>query len=463
LGCRREHAAIGEVGNMNDHRYSKRSKFSYQPGKLPAPAMSRRVFVTNGAIAVGAGLSVGYLVRQELSAALAAEMLKIGVPVELTGPIAEEAEEMVHGWELYLKQHENLLGGSPVKLFVDDIQATPSVAIAKARQEIERDRVDFIGGAGLALDAYAIIEVTAPRQVAYMTSIAASDDLTQRKLVPTFARANMTSSQPNLYFGQWVFENLQYRRVAMIVQDYAYGWESGGGFQYAFEKAGGKVVQKLYAPLSTTDYTPFVNQLDKNVDAVYAMLVGSNVPRFEKTYNQLGLGGKIPLLGGPDMADEDALHASGKDAVGITFVHEYSSQLPMPATQQFVKDWKQTYNSQIPSYWGESTYTMAHWVDKAITEHRTKTGMSADAVPGWIRQQPKEFIDSVIATKLDQTPRGPLRMDSYHNPVNTLYIMRVDAPNHVKILATIPDASQFWIEKPEEFLKHPVFSRTFPQ
>ena len=74
------------------------------------------------------------------------------------------------------------------------------------------------------------------------------------------------------------------------------------------------------------------------------------------------------------MADEDALHAAGKDAVGITFVHEYSAQLPMAATQQFVKDWKQAYNGQIPSYWGESTYTMAQWIDKAISAHRTKTG-----------------------------------------------------------------------------------------
>jgi branched-chain amino acid transport system substrate-binding protein len=453
---------MGEVGKMSDDG-SKRSILSSHLGQLAESPMSRRDFVTNGTIALGAGLSAGYLARSGLTAARAAETLKIGVPVEMTGPIAEEAEEMVHGWQLYLKQHGNQLGGAPVQLFIDDIQATPSVAIAKARQEIDSDGVHFIGGTGLALDAYAIIEITGPRQIAFITSIAASDDLTQRKLIPTFARANMTSSQPNLYLGQWVYQNMNVRRVAMILQDYAYGWESGSGFQYSFEKAGGKVVQKLYAPLSTTDYTPFVNQFDKNVDAVYAMLVGSNVPRFHKTYQQLGLGGKIPLLGGPDMADEDALHASGKDAVGITFVHEYSSQLRMPATQQFVKDWKEAYNGQIPSYWGESTYTMAMWIDKAIIEQRTKAGMSADAVPNWIRQQPKEFIDAIVATKLDQTPRGPLRMDSYHNPINTLYIMKVDAPNHVNVLATIPDSSQFWIETPEEFLKHPVFSRTFPQ
>jgi branched-chain amino acid transport system substrate-binding protein len=448
---------------MSDDRYSKPSKISDKLGKLSIPAISRRDFVTKGTVAIGLPLSAGYLAGRGLTAARAAEMLNIGSPLEMTGPIAEEAEEMVHGWELYLKQHGNQLGGVSVKLFTDDIQATPSVAIAKAREEIDSDGVHFIAGTGLALDAYAIIQVTAPRQVAFITSIAASDDLTQRKLVPTFARVNMTSSQPNLYLAQWAYRNMNVRRVAMILQDYAYGWESGGGFQYAFEKAGGKVVQKLYAPLSTTDYTPFVNQFDKNVDAVYAMLVGSNVPRFHKTYNQLGLAGKIPLLGGPDMADEDALHASGKDAVGITFVHEYSAQLPAPATQQFVKDWKQAYKGQIPSYWGESTYTMAHWIDKAITEHRAKSKMSADAVPNWIRQQPKEFIDAIVGTKLDQTPRGPLRMDSYHNPINTLYIMKVDAPQHVKVLATIPDSSQFWIEKPQQFLSHPVFSRTFPQ
>ncbi len=35
------------------------------------------------------------------------------------------------------------------------------MAIAKARQEIKSNSVDFIGGTGLALDAYAIIEVAA--------------------------------------------------------------------------------------------------------------------------------------------------------------------------------------------------------------------------------------------------------------------------------------------------------------
>jgi branched-chain amino acid transport system substrate-binding protein len=388
--------------------------------------------------------------------------LKIGVPIALTGPIAEQAQEMVHGYQLYLNQHGNMLGGVPTKIFVEDTQADPAMVIAKTRKLISSDRVDFIGGGALALESLAISQVTTPRHMAFITPISSADDLTQRKFVPTFARLNLTSSQPNLYFGQWAYQNLHYKRIAIIAQDYAYGWESAGGFQYAFEKSGGKVVQKTWVPLTATDYAPFVRQLTANVDAVYAILVGAHVPRFEKAYNQFGLGGKIPLIGGPDIADEDALQAAGQDAVGITIVHEYSKDLPNEATQKFIKDWQAAYGGQTPSYWGESTYTVAHWVDAALTSYREKNGLSAAAIPGWIDKNPQQFIAAVAATTLDSS-RGKLRLDSYHNPVNDLYVMKVDKPNHKTVLATIPNASQFWIEPPQQFLSHPVFSRDFPK
>jgi branched-chain amino acid transport system substrate-binding protein len=413
-----------------------------------------------GWLAVAVGLVVAGVVTVH---AQGDAVLKIGVPLALTGPIAEQAQEMVRGYELYLSQRENKLGGVPVKLYVEDTQADPAMVIAKTRKLIDSDRVDLIAGAALALESLAVIQVTGPKNVAFVTPMSSADDLTQRKLAKTFARLNMTSSQPNLYFGEWVFRQLNYKRIAMIAQDYAYGWESAGGFQYAFEKSGGKIVQKTYVPLTTTDYAPFVRQLDTNVDAVYAILVGANVPRFLKAYNQFGLGGKIPLIGGPDIADEDALRAAGQDAVGVTIVHEYSKDTPMPATQKFIGEWQQAYGGQTPSYWGESTYTAAHWIDEALTNHRKKTGMKATEVPGWIRKNPQRFIQEIVATTLAVTPRGPLRMDANHNAVNDLYIFKVEAPNQKKVLATISSASQFWKETPQEFLRHPVFSREFPK
>src|SRR6202011_1436377 len=132
--------------------------------------------------------------------------LKIGVPIALTGPIAEQAQEMVHGYQLYLNQHGNMLGGVPSKIYVEDTQADPAMVIAKTRKLLSSDRVDFIGGGALALESLAIIQVTGPRHIAFVTPMSSADDLTQRKLLPTFARFNLTSSQPNLYFGQWVYK-----------------------------------------------------------------------------------------------------------------------------------------------------------------------------------------------------------------------------------------------------------------
>ena len=212
--------------------------------------------------------------------------LKLGYPIALTGPIAAQAKQMVNGFNLYLNQHGNKLGGVPTKLYVQDTQADATTAIAKTRQLITQDGVHMIVGAALALESLAIIDTVKAANIAFMTPMSSADDLTQRKTSTVFSRPNMTSSQPNLYFGDYAYKTMKYRRIAIVAQDYAYGWESSGGFQYAFQKDGGTIVKKIFIPLNATDITPYVRQLPSNVDAVYTILVGAFVPRFEAAYKQ---------------------------------------------------------------------------------------------------------------------------------------------------------------------------------
>ena len=157
------------------------------------------------------------------------------------------------------------------------------------------------------------------------------------------------------------------------------------------------------------------------------------------------------------MIDEDALAAAGKNAVGIIGVHEYSAELP--SAKAFVTAYKAAYH-ETPSYWAEFPYIEGNWLDKAIQLRESK-GVSPADIPDWIRKNAAAFTQDIVHTKVN-APQGPIRMDSYHNPIVKLYIFKVAAPNHKTILATIPNASQFWTEGPKEFLKHPVFSRTYP-
>ncbi len=387
------------------------------------------------------------------------ETLKVGVPLALTGPIAAQAKEMVNGYNLYLKEHGGKLGGVPTKLFFEDTQAEPASVIAKSRKLIRQDGVHLLGGGALALESLAAIDVAKANKIAYVTPISSADDLTQRKLSPLFARPNMTSSQPNLYLGDYAYKKMGLRKVAIIAQDYAYGWESAGGFQHAFQAAGGQVTKKIWVPLDATDLTPYVRQLPSDVDAVYAMLIGAFVPRFVKDFNDSPLKGKVDLIGGPDITDEDALRAMpGSDPVGIVTVHEYAQSLP--SAKKFVDAYRAAYDNATPSYWGESTYVTAAMIDAAI-KRRIDQGEKAEDIPGWIRDNPEEFIKDFVASKI-VSPHGPLSMDDHHNARMTLYVFRVDKPGSKEILETIPNASQFWTESPEEFLAHPVFSRSYP-
>ncbi len=383
--------------------------------------------------------------------------LKIGVPIALTGPIAAQAKQMVNGYNLYLNQHGGKLGGVPTKLYVQDDQADATTVIAKTRQLITQDQVDMIGGAALALESLAMIDTVKAANIAFMTPMSSADDLTQRKLIPIFSRPNMTSSQPNLYFGDYAYKQLHYRKIAIVAQDYAYGWESSGGFQYAFQKDGGTIVKKIFIPLNATDVSPYVRQIPSNVDAVYSILVGAFVPRFEAEYKASPLAGKVPLLGGPDMIDEDALAAAGKNAVGIVGVHEYSAELP--SAKSFVTAYRAAYG-ETPSYWAEFPYIEANWLDKAIQLQESKGTKPAD-IPDWIRKNAAAFTSDIVATSV-VAPQGPIHMDKYHNPVVKLYIFKVTSPGHKQVLATIPNATQFWTETPKQFLSHPVFSRTYP-
>ncbi|MGH7861962.1 MAG: ABC transporter substrate-binding protein [Candidatus Dormibacteraceae bacterium] len=387
--------------------------------------------------------------------------LVIGAPLALTGPIAAQATEMQNSMALYLSQHGNKLGGIPVKVIYQDTQGDPNQAVSKTRLVIQNNGADLIVGGALAPESLAIRGVVVAAKIAYVSPISSADDLTQRKRSPLIARTNMTSSQPNMPFGAYAYNTLGYHRVAIITQDYGYGWESAGGFAYGFQKSGGQIAAKVYVPLGTTDWAPYVHQLPTNVDAIYALPVGSGVAQFARAYIDAGLKAKIPLIGGPDLADEDALQAAGNDLVGVVQVHDYNPNESQ--TQPYATAYQRAYHI-VPSYWGESTYTSLMWIDRTIAAYR-KGGASASATVNWIRTNPAAFISEMRGVPLPDAPRGPLTLDKYNNAVLNLYIVKVIEKNgkpYRETIDTIPSVSQFWNVAPATFLAQPVFSRTFP-
>ena len=72
------------------------------------------------------------------------------------------------------------------------------------------------------------------------------------------------------------------RRSSPIAADYAFGYEAVGGFQKAFEDCGGKVIQKIWPPLGTKDFGPYIPTIKADADAIFSLMVGPMALQFPK-------------------------------------------------------------------------------------------------------------------------------------------------------------------------------------
>ena len=117
-----------------------------------------------------------------LAPAVAQQELRIGLLSPITGFLSQTGQDMTHGFQLYLDQHNGVLGGAKVKLIVEDTTGKPDEAVAKAKKLVLQDHVDMIIGGVLASTGYALAPVSTELKTVYISSIAAADDLTQRQL-----------------------------------------------------------------------------------------------------------------------------------------------------------------------------------------------------------------------------------------------------------------------------------------
>jgi branched-chain amino acid transport system substrate-binding protein len=133
-----------------------------------------------------------------------AEELRIGFIAAMTGPFAAVGKDMVDGFQLYLDEHGNKLGGADVKFIIEDDQAKPDLGVTKAKKLVLSDQVQMFIGGVLASTGYALAPVSTEMKTIYIASIPAADDLTQRQLdkYPYFFRTGWSSSQPTHPMGQ---------------------------------------------------------------------------------------------------------------------------------------------------------------------------------------------------------------------------------------------------------------------
>ena len=405
--------------------------------------MSNRRTILQGAAAAGLGIALPSLSRAE-----SATTVRVGLMTVKTGPFASGGIDMERALTMFLAERDNMLGGAKVQLMVADTGGIPANARTKIQELVEQQHIQVLIGPLAAGDALAIDDYLRAQKLPTL-SVAAAEDMTQRKASPWFVRATSTSSQSAHAMADYCAKTLKFKRMALVADDIPYGQEMNAGFQRVFEEAGGKVVQKLFSPMTTPDYASYIAQL-KNVDAVFLGFAGSNGFRFIRQFQDSPLKDKLVLVGGMTALDESVLRNMGDEAVGIQTACWYSPELANPINAKFTAAFRKAHGYD-PGFYAAATYVNGAVLEAALQA----TGGNAE----------REALMAALHRTNVQTARGPVKFDEYGNVVGDVYIRRVERKDGRLVNAvvkTYPGVSQFWNIGAKQFLANPVYSRDWP-
>src|SRR6266568_8792160 len=312
-----------------------------------AQRLTRRTFLVSAA-----------LTALPVPAFAQAKPVRMGLLTVKTGPLATGGIQMEQGLIRFLKDRNYTLAGRKAELVVGDTGGNPAGTKTKTQELVERDNVDLIVGPLAAFELLAITDYTAQAKMPIL-SLAAAEDMTQRRPNPYFIRASATSAQAMHPMADYAAKELKLKRVITISEDFAFGHEQMGGFQQTFEEAGGKILNKIWPPLVTPDYTPFVAQIG-DCDGVCQGLAGSNPLRFMKTYASAGL--KFPVVTGETGGDDALLKSFGEEAIGLISSIPYTLDLDTDGNKRFVDGMLKNYDT-VPGQYAALLYVNCQVVE----------------------------------------------------------------------------------------------------
>ncbi|WP_341235952.1 ABC transporter substrate-binding protein [uncultured Sulfitobacter sp.] len=340
-----------------------------------------------------------------------ADQIKVGVIAPFSGPFAQYGIQYQQAIEVYQAQHGTSVGGDEIEFIYKDVGGiNPDQSRSLAQELLIRDQVDYLAGFTFTPNALAVGPVIQQSETPTVIFNAATSLITKES--DFFLRTSYTLWQVSAPLAEWAYDQ-GIRSVATTVSDYGPGIDAENAFRSAFEAKGGEVLDSVRMPLSTTDFTPFIQRVKSlSPDAVFTFLPGGP-PTFTytKTYNENGLEeAGIRFLGTAE-TEETNLQSLGELAVGMTTAYHYSAAHPSDMNEMFLAKLEELHPGAVANWASVGAYDGVHLIYEMVEAAGTDgpAAVAAAVTMDW------------------ESPRGPLTMDPITRTViQNVYIREVE-------------------------------------
>lgn len=359
----------------------------------------------------------------------AAGTLKIGLLTAFSGPFASFGPNQRDAMQMAFSQVGDTVGGRKVEMVVEDETTEAQTALQKVKKLVEQDKVDILTGIIQTPFAYGARDYLNENKVIFICANAGGNALTRERKSPYIFRASFGAWQNSYPSGEWVFKNVGKRAVVMGT-DFAFGRESIDAFKENYQKQGGTILKEVYPKLGTTDFGPFLPDVQSaKPDVTYVFFAGSDAVAFIKQWDEFGLAKDIPLTGTGDVVEENVLPAQGRSPLGVRTSLHWAWGLENPENVKYKADFKTKTTREADQY-SVQAWDAAQSIIQAVNKTQ---GNTTDKDP---------LIKALEAVAFN-SPRGPFRYDpATHQVIYNVYIRQVKDYSgvlHNGVIDTIKD------------------------
>ena len=345
----------------------------------------------------------------------AADPVKIGLVLPMTGPFAAYGKQIEHGVKLYLATKGDTFGGRKVELIVKDDSPGTAGDVSKrlAQELVVKDKVDILAGFGLTPAAFASAPVATEAKKPMVVMNAATSAITTKSNY--IVRTSHTLPQDTAPIATWAAKN-KIKKAFTLVADFGPGHDAEGQFKKTFTAAGGEIAGEVRVPVKNPDFAPFLQKIkDTKPDAVFLFLPpGAETIAFMKGFAERGLAAAgIKLIATGDLPDEDIIDAIGDSALGLITSFHYAESHKSPENKAYTEAYYKAYPKDRPNYMSVAGYDGMH----LIAEVLKKTNGNTDA---------DKFVEAAKGMSW-MSPRGKISIDpATRDIVQTVYIRKTE-------------------------------------
>ncbi len=264
--------------------------------------------------------------------------VKVGLITDETGALAIYGAHILRSFPLgleYVTGAEGVDNGDytsymledcEIQVYVRDDQSNPETTATVGRELIEVEGVDIIVGTVSSGATASLQELARENEIIHIAAPAAANDLTGATFNEYSFRASRNNYQDAVNICEYLTQ--EYDTFAQIAPDYSFGYGGATAFRDACTLFGGEFVSDdIFAPLDTTDFTPYMEQvLEANADAFLVTWAGGGFVPLLQSATELGVLDNTVLAA--SFVDNVVMPAFFSNAIGSTSGILYHYTLP---------------------------------------------------------------------------------------------------------------------------------------